>query len=104
MEDAERRKTEEKERRLAEQIRILREKHEMAEKIAARAFAQSYLRNLVPNVFESLTTNGFFYDNVEKEVETTFLPWLETELEKGLEKVHTARKVVDGKKKRKWEG
>lgn len=97
MEDAERRRTEEKERRLAEQIRILREKQEMADRIATRAFAQSYLRNLVPNVFESLTTNGFFYDHVEKEVETVFLPWLESELEKGLEKMHTARKVVDGK-------
>ncbi|KAJ3045817.1 Radial spoke head protein 3 [Rhizophlyctis rosea] len=95
LEDAERRRTEEKERRLAEQIRILKEQQEVAEKIAARAFAQSYLSNLVPSVFDSLSTNGYFYDVVEKEVETMFLPWLWTEVEKGVGVRNTARVLVD---------
>lgn len=95
LEDAERRRTEEKERRIAEQIRILREKEIMQEKIAARAFAQSYLQSLIPSVFESLTTNGYFYDVVEKEIETLFIPWLTSEVDKDLERSVLATKVVD---------
>lgn len=96
LEDAERRRTEEKERRLAEQIRLLKEKQEASEKIAARAFAQSYLSTLVPTVFDNLSTNGFFHDVIEKEVENSFLPWLTTDVEKNLERVRVARKIVDG--------
>lgn len=44
---------------------LLKEK-ETAEKIAARAFAQSYLGDLVPSVFSTLHENGFFYDPVER--------------------------------------
>ncbi|KAJ3217944.1 Radial spoke head protein 3 [Dinochytrium kinnereticum] len=95
LEDAERRRTEEKERRLAEQIRILKEKQEAAEKVSARAFAQAYLANLVPSVLDSLSTNGYFYDVVEKEVETLFLPWLSSEVDKSLERVRVGRGVVD---------
>ena len=97
LEDAERRRTEEKERRLQEQLRILKEKQEVAEKIAARAFAQSYLASLVPSVFENLTSNGYFYDVVEKELESGVLPWLTVEVNKNLDKLATARKLVDGK-------
>ena len=44
---------------------LLKEK-ETAEKIAARAFAQSYLADLVPSVFTTLNEGGFFYDPVER--------------------------------------
>ena len=46
---------------------LLKEK-ETAEKVAARAFAQSYLSDLVPSVFSTLNQNGFFYDPVERGV------------------------------------
>lgn len=46
---------------------LLKEK-ETAEKIAARAFAQSYLADLVPSVFTRLNQKGFFYDPVERGV------------------------------------
>lgn len=81
---------------MAEQIRILKEKQEASEKIAARAFAQSYLRDLIPSVFESLSTNGYFHDIVEKEVETEFLPWLAGETEKSMAKLIDAQAIVDG--------
>ncbi len=42
---------------------------ETAEKIAARAFAQSYLSDLVPSVFNTLRDHGFFYDPVERGVD-----------------------------------
>ncbi|KAI8608289.1 radial spokehead-like 2, partial [Chytriomyces sp. MP71] len=96
MEDAERRRTEEKERRLTEQIRLMKEKQESAEKVAARAFAQAYLSNLIPSVFDSLSSNGYFYDTIEKEVETLFLPWLSGEVEKNMNKLKMALSFTDG--------
>jgi hypothetical protein len=78
-------------------MKLLKEKQEAAEKVAARAFAQSYLSTLVPGIFDSLVDHGYFHDVVEKEVESSFLPWLTTEIEKSLIRTRTARKIVDGK-------
>ena len=76
MEAAERRKMEEKDRRLAqERERVEREKT-VREKVAAQTFARGYLSGLVGNVFDNLYEAGFFYDPVQKEVETDFMPWL----------------------------
>lgn len=97
LEDAERRRTNEKERRLAEQLRIMKEKQEITEKIAARAFAQSYLNTLVPTIFDNLINNGFFHDKIEAEINASFLPWLSSEVEKNLERAKVAKKIVDGK-------
>jgi hypothetical protein len=47
-------------------------------------------------VFDNLSTNGFFHDVVEKEVDTQFMPWLSSEIEKNLENERVARKIVDG--------
>ena len=44
---------------------LLKEK-ETAEKVAARAFAHSYLSDLLPSVFSNLSQGGFFYDPVER--------------------------------------
>ena len=44
---------------------LLKEK-ETADKVSARAFAQSYLSDLVPAVFSCLSESGFFYDPVER--------------------------------------
>ena len=54
------------ERRMKQQREILRKERETADKIAARAFAQSYLSDLVPSVFGTLSDNGYFYDPVER--------------------------------------
>ena len=93
---------------------LLKEK-ETAEKVAARAFAQSYLADLVPSVFSTLNQNGFFYDPVERglafrrrretlsiqllilaEIETVFMPFLMEETEKSLYKKLVARTLLDG--------
>lgn len=96
MEDAERRRTQEKERRLQEQIRFLKEKEEVTETIAARAFAQSYLQTLIPSVYENLASNGYFYDKIERELEQSTLPWLTSEVVKKLDLNVLAMKVTDG--------
>lgn len=71
-----RRKTQEKEKRIAQETKRLVDRKELEEKIAARAFSQQYLSSLHVGVFDTLTEQGFFYDPVKKEVEETFLPEL----------------------------
>jgi len=51
---------------MKQQDEMVRKEKETAAKIAARAFAQSYLADLVPSVFGTLTENGYFYDPVER--------------------------------------
>ncbi len=51
---------------MKQQKEILRKEKETSEKLAARTFAQSYLADLVPSVFGTLSDNGYFYNPVER--------------------------------------
>lgn len=51
---------------MKQQREVLKKQKETADKIAARAFAQSYLADLVPSVFGTLADNGYFFDPVER--------------------------------------
>uniref|UniRef100_A0A8B9Q9A3 Radial spoke head 3 n=1 Tax=Apteryx owenii TaxID=8824 RepID=A0A8B9Q9A3_APTOW len=95
LEEQERRYSEEKERRKRQQMQVLQKQKETTEKIAARAFAQRYLADLIPSVFNNLRESGYFYDPVERDIETEFLPWLMTEVEEALEKKVLGRTVLD---------
>ncbi|KAI1897712.1 hypothetical protein AGOR_G00086100 [Albula goreensis] len=95
LEERERRHREEKERRLRQQREVLRREKETAEKMAARAFARQYLVDLLPSVYTTLQDQGYFFDPVERDVETTFLPWLMTQVNSTLEKHYVARAVLD---------
>ncbi|XP_001633128.2 radial spoke head protein 3 homolog [Nematostella vectensis] len=95
LEEQERRHREEKERRMRQQAQVLKKEKETGEKIAARAFAQSYLADLVPSVFGSLNENGYFYDPVERDVETYFMPWLMGRVDVNLNRSLVARTVLD---------
>ncbi|KAL3052340.1 radial spoke head protein 3 homolog [Trematomus bernacchii] len=95
LKEQERRSSKEKERRIAQQKEVLRKEREVAEKIAARAFTQQYLADLLPAVFTSLRSHGYFYDPVEKDIETNFFPWLMAEVNNSLEKRYTARALLD---------
>uniref|UniRef100_A0A3P8X401 Radial spoke head 3 n=1 Tax=Cynoglossus semilaevis TaxID=244447 RepID=A0A3P8X401_CYNSE len=96
LQEQERRRSQEKERRIAEQREALKKEKETAEKIAARVFSQHYLADLLPAVFTSLSDHGYFYDPVEKDIETNFFPWLMAEVNKSLEKRRVARQLLDG--------
>ena len=52
--------------RTEQQTEATQKEAETSEKIAARAFAQSYLADLVPCVFGMLSENGYFHDPVEQ--------------------------------------
>ncbi|XP_054617815.1 radial spoke head protein 3 homolog isoform X2 [Dunckerocampus dactyliophorus] len=95
LQEQDRRRREEKERRISQQQEALKREQETAEKIAARAYTHHYLADLVPTVFKSLRTHGFFHDPVEKDIETTFFPWLMAEVHSNLEKRNTARQLLD---------
>ncbi|XP_029940716.1 radial spoke head protein 3 homolog isoform X1 [Salarias fasciatus] len=95
LQEQERRHSQERERRIAQQKEVLRKEKETAEKIAARAITQQYLAGLQPAVFSSLRGHGFFYDPVERDVETNFLPWLMAEVNDTLRKRSTARQTLD---------
>uniref|UniRef100_A0A8C5JP38 RSPH3 protein n=1 Tax=Junco hyemalis TaxID=40217 RepID=A0A8C5JP38_JUNHY len=73
LEEQDRRIREEKERRRLEHLEKLRKQKETAEKIAARAFAQRYLADLIPSVFNNLHDSGFFYDPIERGLFCFFL-------------------------------
>ncbi|KAJ8314535.1 hypothetical protein KUTeg_006685 [Tegillarca granosa] len=96
LEEQERRHKEEKERRKRQHREILKKEEETKDKIAARAFAQSYLADLIPTVFGTLSDNGYFYDPVERDVEQGFMPWLTDQVTKQLEKSQLGRLVLDG--------
>ncbi|XP_029281379.1 radial spoke head protein 3 homolog [Cottoperca gobio] len=95
LQEQERRHSKEKERRISQQKEVLKKERETAEKIAARAYTQQYLADLFPAVFTSLRRDGYFYDPVEKDIETNFFPWLTSEVNKSLEKRFTARALLD---------
>ncbi|XP_051816887.1 radial spoke head protein 3 homolog isoform X2 [Acanthochromis polyacanthus] len=95
LQEQERRHTEEKERRVAQQKEVLKKERETAEKIAARAYTQQYLADLLPAVFTSLRSHGYFHDPVEKDIEMNFFPWLMAEVDNILEKRYIAREMLD---------
>lgn len=63
-------------RRMKQAADVLRMEKETAEKLAAKAFAKSFLADLVPSVFNNLRENGYFYDPVHRDLETGLMPWL----------------------------
>ncbi|XP_031467258.1 radial spoke head protein 3 homolog [Phasianus colchicus] len=95
LEEQDRRYREEKERCKQLQMQMLQKEKETMEKIAAQAFAKRYLADLIPSVFNNLHESGFFYDPIERDIETEFLPWLMTEVEETLEKKTLGRVMLD---------
>ncbi|KAL0965024.1 hypothetical protein UPYG_G00275790 [Umbra pygmaea] len=95
LEEQERRHRQEKGRRIAQQRQALEKEKETVEKIAARVFSQHYLADLLPSVYTTLRDHGYFYDPVERDIETGFLPWLMAEVTDTLEKRYSARTVLD---------
>ena len=80
---------------MAQQREVLSIEAETARKIAARAFAQNYLSDLVPSVFGALSENGYFYDPVAKDVEGNFVPWLLSRVKENMGHVLLSRVMVD---------
>eukprot|EP00002_Diphylleia_rotans_P021628 TRINITY_DN4210_c0_g2_i1.p1 TRINITY_DN4210_c0_g2~~TRINITY_DN4210_c0_g2_i1.p1 ORF type:complete len:445 (-),score=136.28 TRINITY_DN4210_c0_g2_i1:903-2237(-) len=95
MEAAEKRKAEEKERRLAQEQARKERELQKKRRAAARTFAEQYLSDLQSNVFTKLEEDGFFFNPVQKEVETGFIPWLFDRVADRLGRVEVARRLTD---------
>lgn len=95
LQEQDRRRIQEKERRITQQKEVLRKEKETAEKVAARAYTNTYLASLLPAVFTSLRGHGFFYDPVERYIETNSFPWLMAEVNNNLKQRATARQTLD---------
>ncbi|MEW5310119.1 MAG: hypothetical protein WDW38_001947 [Sanguina aurantia] len=77
MEAAEMRKLAEKERRLAQEAERRERERVVRQKVAASTFARGYLSGIVSSVFDQLQASSYFFDPVQREVDTVFLPWLQ---------------------------
>ncbi|XP_066229014.1 radial spoke head protein 3 homolog [Saccopteryx leptura] len=95
LEEQERRHREEKDRRKRQQWEVVQKHKETSRKIAAQAFAQRFVANLLPSVFDSLREGGYFFDPVERDIETGFLPWLMNEVDRTMEQHMVGRTVLD---------
>lgn len=95
LEEQERRLREEKHRRMKQAADVLKLEKETAEKLAAKAFAKSYLADLVPSVFNNLRENGYFYDPVNRDLELGFMPWIMNQTLEELDQLSNGRLILD---------
>lgn len=95
LEEQERRLTDERERRITQQREVRRKEKETAEKIAARAYSQNYLMDMIPIVFGKLKDSGFFYDPVARDIESNFIPSLIKNVQSKCDEAELARIVMD---------
>lgn len=95
LEEEELRLTQERERRITQQREVRRKEKETAEKIAARAYAQDYLMDMIPAVFGKLKDSGFFFDPVGRDIETNFIPNLLEKVKTKCSEAELARLVLD---------
>eukprot|EP01035_Chromulina_nebulosa_P021508 gene21508-27851_t len=90
-----RRRNDERNRRLEQELKRIEEKRFLEEKIAARGFSQQYLSSLRDNVFESLEAEGAFYDPVKREIEEIFMVDLINSVKDRINNYDTARLLAD---------
>jgi hypothetical protein len=95
LEEQELRLTQERERRISQQREVRKKEKETAEKIAARAYAQDYLMDMIPAVFGKLKDSGFFFDPVARDIETNFIPSLLEKVKTKCDEAELAQLVLD---------
>jgi hypothetical protein len=89
------RRIEEKENRIKQEKSRLQKENQAKEKIASRAFTQTFFSNLETKVLTKLDDQGFFYDVVHRNVEKEFMPWLIERVQMIIEQKRTSRQMVD---------
>lgn len=95
LERAEERRYKEKEAAKAKEAEQMAAQLALAKRLQSRAFAKKVFENLEDKVLSQLESEGYFYDVVEREVETEFLPWLKAQVNAHLEKKQEARDMLD---------
>ena len=77
IEAAEREKYEEKERVVQERLKIEAAQLEARSKILARGFAEFFTWDIANDAIEELKRRNYFYDEIEREIDAQYMPWLE---------------------------
>lgn len=95
LEAEERRKFEERERRMAQERARLEKERQAKEKLSSIKLSKEFLATLEDRVFAQLEEMGYFYDRVEREVQTDFIPWLLEQVNANLEKKKRSRAAVE---------
>eukprot|EP01116_Phalansterium_solitarium_P005522 TRINITY_DN1724_c0_g2_i1.p1 TRINITY_DN1724_c0_g2~~TRINITY_DN1724_c0_g2_i1.p1 ORF type:complete len:388 (-),score=121.00 TRINITY_DN1724_c0_g2_i1:216-1379(-) len=95
LEDQERRREEEKARRVKQESERLEREIKQREQAEARNIAHKFLQDLQPTVFNTLNEVGYFYDPVLRDVESNFVPWLLDSSVAEVSKQQLARKLLD---------
>jgi len=80
--------------KLQERERLKREQR-AKQKIEARQFSKKVFQNLEGRVLQKLEEQGYFFDVVERQVESEFMPWLKIQVQKHLDKAREAQTNVD---------
>jgi len=96
LEEQERRRVEEKKQRMKQQTEAFLMERDTELKIASQVFAASYLLDLLPSVFSTMHTKGFFFDLTERYVEENLLPELEDVAATMVVNNIVARTLLDG--------
>jgi hypothetical protein len=86
LEEAEAKKFREQEQIVAEKRAIAESHAEIRARVLARGFAEWFVWDLPDDVIATLDQRGYFYDEVERDVEREFLPWLTVQTETELAK------------------
>lgn len=95
LEEAEKRRTEEKQRRVEQEKQRVQQEQEVTEKVAARTFTKGFLSQLQSQVVQNLADAGFFFDPLETEVTSNFMPWLMDSMTTKLDTLAIARALAD---------
>lgn len=95
IESAEKRRVEEKDRRVAQAREFEQKQKQVAEKAKARTAAKKMLANVEASVFERLHGTGDFKEPVLAQVTDDFLPWLLANVNDRVETAVSGRSAVD---------
>lgn len=95
MEAAEKRREEEKLRRLAQEKARAKEEFAAFKKAHSRATARNYLSGIGRKCLNLLESEGLFADKVQVAVETDFLPWLVSTVVSDIDAVRERQQIVD---------
>jgi hypothetical protein len=85
LEEGERRKFEEKQKRLEQRVNFQEAQHELRAKIAAKGYGEFFSVDLMMGAMSLLERRGYFYDEVECEIASRFIPWLRRAMDEAKE-------------------
>lgn len=82
---------------MAEYEEALKLQKETEERVAAAMLSEGYIAELIPNVIDGLKDAGYLADEIKKDVDKNFMPWLMNEVREELTKMVSSRDILGGR-------